>query len=96
MFIDKFLQADCGEFLKVSESIDKILQKYNEGFQTGFTWPEKLKYKPCGPLVFTCKDTHWHTNKCQWCDKTAQSLAEHNNWLKGWEDGYAKQLKEKE
>lgn len=72
-----------------------ILEKFNDGHQTGYNWPDAWgKTCPGGPWIFSCGSSHWHRNKCEWCDKAAQSRAEHAAWIKGWMLGHAKKLTE--
>ena len=84
---------DWNPELEVSKETLAILNSFNEGYSSGYSWPDAWKEKPGGPWVYTCSYNH-KSKDCEFCVKAKQSLAENLAWKQGWNIGYAKKLQE--
>lgn len=73
-----------------------VLDKFHDGYLTGYNWPDVWNYRPGGPFLHSCRISHYYNERhtCKSCIMTKQSLAEHVAWMKGWDLGHAKKLKE--
>ena len=80
----------------VSEGIKVILDKFNDGYLTGYHWPDEWKYRPGGPWIYSCgcQRGRYFKTECPTCGKAEQSRSEHAAWMKGWDLGHAKKLVE--
>jgi ribosome modulation factor len=86
MFANQLLDAqeELGSLLEenIPESIKILLNKFNDGYQTGLNW--KDNYTPGGPWVYSCSREHSYRSHCSDCPEVQQSRAEHQAWMKGW------------
>jgi hypothetical protein len=63
--------------------IPTVEESYNQGFKSGFFWPDKWDYHPGGPWVYSGSP---------WADKRSQTWAKASAeaskaWHKGWDEG---------
>lgn len=83
----------------IPENVKKVLDKFNDGFAKGYNWPDKWNYRPGGPFVWSCERHHLRfgvreREHCEHCDAAQQSKAEYEAWMKGWDLGNEKKIRE--
>lgn len=68
---------------------DAIDAKWLEGYRVGFHWPSRWNHRPGGPWVYRNRSGE---TEAKWLLLAEQSAAEHEAWLKGWDNGNAHKL----